>query len=297
MHLLKRVLIVGGTHGNELTGIYLVRKFERSLQLIQRSSFESLTLFANPSAHAIGKRYVDTDLNRCFHTTDLVNPHFTGYEPQRAKEIWQQFGAAGSTPVDLAIDLHSTTANMGLTIILSTRDPFMLQLAGYLKVLNPAIVVLYSRKGDREHHPYLDSIGKFGCTIEVGAIAPGVLDAVLFQQTEALVLAILDFVEAYNQGMSLPIADTLTIYQYLTAIDYPRNEWGEITGMIHPQLQGRDYQPLHPGDPLFWTFEGEVINYGGSSTVYPVFINEAAYYEKAIAMLFTQQESILNTNH
>ena len=55
---IKRTLIVGGTHGNELTGIYLVKKFEREPQLIQRESFETCTLLANEKAYEIGKRYV-----------------------------------------------------------------------------------------------------------------------------------------------------------------------------------------------------------------------------------------------
>ncbi len=76
-------------------------------------------------------------------------------------------------------------------------------------------------------------------------------------------------------------------------IDYPRNESGEIQGMIHPQLQFQDYKPLTPGEPIFLTFEGEPIAYEGASTVYPVFINEAAYYEKGIAMCITQQQHVI----
>jgi aspartoacylase len=75
-------------------------------------------------------------------------------------------------------------------------------------------------------------------------------------------------------------------------IDYPRNEDGEIQGMIHPQLQFRDYEPLHPGDPMFMTFSGEEIVYKGNDIVYPIFINEAAYYEKGIAMHISQKELI-----
>ena len=75
-------------------------------------------------------------------------------------------------------------------------------------------------------------------------------------------------------------------------IDYPRNEAGEIQAMIHPQLQFQDYEPLHPGDPIFMTFSGEEIFYQGNSTVYPIFINEAAYYEKGIAMHISEKELI-----
>jgi aspartoacylase len=49
---------------------------------------------------------------------------------------------------------------------------------------------------------------------------------------------------------------------------------------------------LHPGDPIFLNFTGEEIFYQGNSTVYPIFINEAAYYEKGIAMHISQKELI-----
>ena len=60
--------------------------------------------------------------------------------------------------------------------------------------------------------------------------------------------------------------------------------------MIHPQLQFQDYAPLYPGNPMFLTFDNQEIIYEGKSTVYPVFINEAGYYEKGIAMYLTQKQ-------
>ncbi|MHC5826422.1 MAG: succinylglutamate desuccinylase/aspartoacylase domain-containing protein, partial [Nostoc sp.] len=65
-----------------------------------------------------------------------------------------------------------------------------------------------------------------------------------------------------------------------------------IFGMIHPQLQDKDYQALNPGDPIFLTFDDQTIVYQGTSTVWPIFINEAAYYEKGIAMCLTQRQQI-----
>lgn len=49
----------------------------------------------------------------------------------------------------------------------------------------------------------------------------------------------------------------------------------------------QDWQPLNNGDPLFLTVDGEVIAYKGDCTVYPTFINEAAYYEKKQAFVKT----------
>ncbi|MBD1890843.1 aspartoacylase [Coleofasciculus sp. FACHB-SPT9] len=291
MKKIERVAIVGGTHGNELTGIYLVKKFERSPNLIQRPSFETLTLLANPKAYEIGKRYVDTDLNRCFLRRDLENPNLSSYEAQRAKEIYEKFGSGGSHQADLVVDLHSSTANMELTIILASKHPFNLQLAAYLTSFHSKVKVLYSTTRN-QGTPHLDSICEFGCTVEVGAVAQGILDATLFQQTEELVQAILDYTEASNQGTPPLVKDTLTIYHSIQTIDYPRNEFGEIQAMIHPQLQFRDYEALHPGDLMFLTFDGQAIAYEGESTVYPVFINEAAYYEKGVAMCLTEKQQV-----
>ncbi len=62
--MIKRVAIVGGTHGNELTGVYLIKKFAQFPELVHRQSFECLTLLANPQAVQENRRYIDRDLNR-----------------------------------------------------------------------------------------------------------------------------------------------------------------------------------------------------------------------------------------
>ena len=63
---INRVLIVGGTHGNEFTGAYLIKFFQQYPELISRANFETLTLLANPQAFSAVKRYINKDLNRCF---------------------------------------------------------------------------------------------------------------------------------------------------------------------------------------------------------------------------------------
>lgn len=291
MNQIKRVAIVGGTHGNEFTGAYMIKKFEQFPDLIQRSSFESLTLFANPKAFELKRRYIDKDLNRCFLNQDLQNPDLLGYEQQRARAIAQQLGPKGNAQVDALIDLHSTTANMGLSVLLGSLHPASLRLAAYLSSINPRVKVcsLISPHAESAH---LRSLCGLGMVIEVGPVAQGVLNPILFQETENLIHGVLDYFEACNQGTTLQLPSTLTLYKYVEEIDYPRNTYGELEAMIHPQFQFRDYEPLHPGDPMFLTFEGRAIAYEGKETVYPVFINEAAYYEKGIAMCLTQKEQV-----
>ncbi|MEW6494432.1 MAG: aspartoacylase [Cyanobacteriota bacterium] len=291
MNQISRVAIVGGTHGNEFTGAYLIKKFELFSELIQRSSFETVTLLGNPKAFEAGKRYIDRDLNRCFRNQELQNSTFSNYEENRAKQIYQMLSPQGKFQVDFLIDLHSTTANMGLTLILGNTHPFNLRLAAYLSSLNPLVRVCMSIQSAQKD-VYLRSLCELSFVIEVGPVAQGVLNADFFLKTEELIHAVLDYLEEYNQGKTEQSDRTLTLHQFLRDIDYPRNEQGEIQAMIHPQLQGRDYEALHPGDPMFLTFDNRAIAYEGESTVYPIFINEAAYYEKGIALSLTEKHQL-----
>lgn len=44
---------------------------------------------------------------------------------------------------------------------------------------------------------------------------------------------------------------------------------------------------------MFQTFDGKTIYYQGPGTVYPTFINEAAYYEKQQAFVTTRRETLV----
>lgn len=43
---IHRAVIIGGIHGNELTGVYITKLFEQFPHLIQRPSFETLHCWA-----------------------------------------------------------------------------------------------------------------------------------------------------------------------------------------------------------------------------------------------------------
>ncbi len=285
--LIKKVAIVGGTHGNEITGVFLVRKYEQYPNLIRCDSFETLTLLANPKAIEAGRRYIDVDLNRCFKLQDLQNPKLINYEQLLAKQVAL---TVGQSKIDLIIDLHSTTSNMGLTVILHNNHPYLLGLAAYLSTINPLVKVL--QYPPNQDHSYLRSLCELGFAIEVGPVAQGTLNAELFLQTEALISSILDFIELCNQGKTPKIPQVFTLYKQVKAVDYPRDEQQRIQAMIHPQLQFKDYEILHPGDPLFLGFDGKGIDYQGESSIFPIFINEAAYYEKHIAMSLAIKQQV-----
>jgi len=291
MEKINRLAIVGGTHGNEFTGVYLIKKFEKFPDLISRTNFQTKTLLANPKAFELVRRYVDTDLNRCFKSEYLESDTNLNYEQSRAKFINQMLGPKGNPKFDFILDLHTTTANMGLTIVLVNNHPFNLKMVAYLSSFEPDLKV-YSWINPGVENSFVNSICEGSLGIEVGPIAQGTLQADLFQKTEKLVQKSLDFVEQFNEGELHNINRDIVVYKHLKVVDYPKNKDGEITAMIHPEFQGRDYQKLNPGEPIFLTFDGKTICYEEESSVWPVFINEAAYYEKGIAFCLTKQEII-----
>ncbi|MEH2081275.1 MAG: aspartoacylase [Nostoc sp.] len=292
MNQINRVTIVGGTHGNEFTGAYLIQKFAQFPDLITRPSFETITLLANPNAFAAGRRYLEKDLNRCFLKQDLQDPTLNSYEELQAKLIQDTLALNRDKQVDFILDLHSSTANMGLTIILDNSHPFNLKLAAYLSQLNPLVRVYRCSFKSIAENPFVNSLCELGFAFEVGPIAQGLLKATLFQQTEELVCALLDYLEQFNQDKISSNNETLILYDHLSVVDYPKKPDGTIFGMIHPEFQDKDYQALNPGDPIFITFDDKTIVYEGTSTVWPIFINEAAYYEKGIAMCLTKRQQI-----
>lgn len=288
---IQRIAIVGGTHGNELTGVYLVKKFQQNPNLISRPTLQVTTLLANPKAIDLNRRYVDRDLNRCFGPADRSNLVSTTYEAQRAKAIATQLLPPDKPPTDFILDIHSTTANMGLTLLLSSDRPFNLQLAAYLCHVNPAVKVCF-RDSPEQDAPMLRSLIPLGFTLEVGPVPQGLVEATPLFETEKLIQLILDYLEAYNRGNPPSTPPALTIYQAIGTLDYPRNDQGDINGLIHPHRQGQDYKCLRPGDPIFISLLGETISYVGETSLFPIFINEAAYYEKQIAMVLTQKHDL-----
>ncbi|KAJ8412423.1 hypothetical protein AAFF_G00127590 [Aldrovandia affinis] len=292
----RKVAIFGGTHGNEMSGVTLVNMWINNGAEIQRSGLMIKPLITNPRAVEKCTRYVDTDLNRAFTPDNLSAPRNEDmpYEVRRAQEINQMFGPKGSPDAyDIIFDLHNTTSNMGSTLILeSSKDDFNLQMVNFIKqaIAPTSCSVLLNE------HPLLQystsrSIGKHPIGLEVGPQPQGVLRSNIFESMRAIVKHALDFIELFNGGMEFQPC-MVDVYRVSEKMDYPRDKNGNITAMVHPNLQDGDWKPLNPGDPMFQTFDGSTINYEGGSTVYPTFINEAAYYEKQQAFVMTKRETL-----
>lgn len=66
---LSQVAVCGGTHGNELSGVYLVKEFIQKQKEEGNSTGEPVSpvlVLSNPRAMQQCLRYIEADLNRCF---------------------------------------------------------------------------------------------------------------------------------------------------------------------------------------------------------------------------------------
>lgn len=285
---IRQIAIFGGTHGNEITGIKLAQKFLESPELITRPSLSAKAYIANHQAIRHNTRYINQDLNRQFLLEDLNNPQLKGYEQLLAKSIYRNLQ---QNQTDLVIDLHSTTAAMDLTLILSQEDPWLLRLGAYLTNINPLVKIVLPSAQENSRH--LRSICGLGMTIEVGAIAHGTFNATWLEKTEALIYSILDYLDHWNHNQTLNYPETLTLFRSIQSVSYPKNLDQEITATIHPQLLAQDYQPLNPDEPMFLSLDRTTFTpYLGKQSVYPIFIAEASYIEKNIAMILTKKQTV-----
>ncbi|KAL4684356.1 hypothetical protein H8959_022050, partial [Pygathrix nigripes] len=175
------------------------------------------------------------------------------YEVRRAQEIYHLFGPkGGEDSYDIIFDLHNTTSNMGCTLILEdSRNNFLIQMFHYIKTsLAPLPCYVYLIEHPSLKYATTRSIAKYPVGIEVGPQPQGVLRADILDQMRKMIKHALDFIHHFNE-------------------------------------EDQDWKPLHPGDPMFLTLDGKTMPLGGDRTVYPVFVNEAAYYEKKEAFAKT----------
>jgi len=279
------IVLVGGTHGNELTGIHLVQHWQKNTIEQNYPELNLDYLIANTAARKANKRYIEHDLNRCFKRDDLENDSLTSLEQLRAKEINQQLGPKGHSKTDFIIDLHTSTANMQTNIVLTRMDRFHLHLAAYLKRTLDDVVITSETELMQDHH-FLESIARGGIVIEVGAIPQGSLEYPCYQKTQQAVKATLDFIARYNRGQFDSfdeLGEDLEVMSYHSKIYFPTDGQGEISAIVHPRLIGCAYPKIEKGEAIFIDFDGSEILYDGDTT-YLAFINEAAYYDQKIAM-------------
>ncbi|KAL7482016.1 hypothetical protein ACHAW6_007714 [Cyclotella cf. meneghiniana] len=305
----KNVVIVGGTHGNEYTGVWCIKSIEKQHDNIF-SDFPTLdiaTLLANPVAHMQNKRFVDSDLNR-------------------------EFSVEKPEPLaDVVVDMHTTTANMGISLIIPEGDSLMSAAAAYVlhqcqsKYGYESVQCLMHALPKRADRQNLSSCGRHGFTIEVGPVPQGVLRHDVVEKTQAALHSLLEFLHLRNLELENGNGNNgePTVLDMLRQI-YPNNivpcyrsapavRPGELSGkiswpnddsnpnfpavIIHKSLQDRDFEPLRIGDPLFVTLDGTIIPYDGShgDEVHLIFVNEGGYYYESSELSTSELCHILSS--
>ncbi len=289
---INNVLIVGGTHGNELTGVYLVQHWLSTNSAPKPLTFTPHFMLANPEAIRQNRRYIERDLNRCFIQEELEDNSKTLLEEKLAKSITQKFGSSSDKPSDFIIDLHTTTSNMGITLVFHRKSSLIQKITQYVKNQIPNVSVVYEVRTEAQS-PYLFSLGKAGgILVEIGPTPQGMVRADIFKAMQETVLVILQCLDKYNQNaIELDEASPLEVYKVVGKKQLPTDQAGNLLGTIHPKLQDQDYKLLKPGDPMFYFFSGETVVYQGEP-VYPIFTNEAAYYDQAGGFSMTIKEKI-----
>ncbi|KAL7455143.1 hypothetical protein ACHAWC_006708 [Mediolabrus comicus] len=216
--------------------------------------------------------------------------------------------------MDIVIDLHTTTANMGISLIIPEGDALMSAAAAYVldKCKNEYgydnVQCCMHALPKRQDRMNLSSCGRHGFTIEVGPTPQGVIRHDVVEKTEAALHSLLEFLHLRNleieenkdDSSSSSVLDRLRkIYPYGIVPCYrsaPAVRPGELSGkiswpndptnpnfpavMVHKSIQDRDFEALRIGDPLFVTLDGTIIPYDGShgEEVHLIFVNEGGYY-------------------
>ena len=287
-----KVLVVAGTHGNERNAPWLLEHWRRHPEALQRQGLDLELVIGSPAAHARNRRYLERDLNRCFAADLLADVSQDGADLQRARELVASHGPEAEAPCMVAIDLHSTTSAMGNSLVVYGRRPADLALAAGIQ--GRLGLPIYLHEADAAQTGFLVERWPCGLVIEVGPVPQGVIQAQICRQTQLGVEAALAVLAAAQQG-ALRLPAELVVHRHLGSLDLPRHPDGTPKACLHPALQHRDWQPLHPGDPVFADPGGTTLSFEPPSglegqVVWPVFVNEAAYGEKGIALSLTSRE-------
>lgn len=291
-HRHGRVLVVGGTHGNERNGLWLLDQWRQHPGQLHRHGLALELVVGNPAAARDNRRYLERDLNRSFRPELLNDPAAREYEVRRARELLARHGPEAREPCLVAIDLHSTTAAMGNSLVLYNRQPATLALAALLQ--RRLGLPVYLHESDPRQSGYLAACWPCALVIEVGPVAQGLVCGRICQQSQIVVETALEALAQASEG-EIDLGSELVVHGHLRSIDLPRHDDGSPSGLVHPNLQDRDWRPLGAGDPLFLAMDGTATLFTpqqgeDNENFWPVFINEAAYGEKGIALSLTRRE-------
>ena len=285
-----QVLLVAGTHGNEINAPWIFDQWEQNPHLLDRHGLQVIPVIGNPIALEKCQRYLQRDLNRSFTPEFLNSSKFTDLEISRAKYLFELYGPKGKSSSQIVIDFHSTTSCMGTCLVIYGRRPVDLAVASLIQ--NRIGLPVYLYEGDSSQKGFLVEAWPCGFVVEIGPVPQGSLNSRIIKQTFLTLKICLEEISKSITGKSC-FPENLIVHRHLKSIDFPRDSSGKPIAFIHGDLEGRDWQTITQEYPLFEDLKGEIVrlsDYSCQDEVVPVFVNEAAYTEKNIAMSLTKRE-------
>ena len=285
-----QLLLVAGTHGNEINAPWIFDQWDRQPSLIDGNGLNINKVIGNPFAREKCQRYLDIDLNRSFSKELLSNFANEDLEICRARELISQYGSAGKNPSQIVIDFHSTTASMGSSIVIYGRRPLDLAIVSLIQ--KRLQIPIYLHECDDSQTGFLVESWPCGFVVEIGPVPQGLIHSQIINQTLLILkTCISEICNVINKNAIFP--EELIIHRHFKNIDFPRDASGMPNAFIHSAIQDKDWTPISSDTPLFINLAGDLFKlnkYSQENEVIPIFINEAAYAEKNIAMILTKKE-------
>ena len=198
----KKIVISGQTHGNEWTGTYVVNHLQ-SLNLAETfPNIEIKLILSNPEAFKAGTRYVDQDLNRSFG-----KEKDNSYESKRSTEIENEIRNFSGGEKILILDLHTTTADMGSSLVMHNLREENVALFSHLKTKTPHLEA-YAWIEPNELK-FLNSLSDYGFAIRL-ALLQELVSAHVYAQTLTCVMDALTFLNDQVNTFHIPESELST---------------------------------------------------------------------------------------
>jgi len=296
MNNINKIFILGGTHGNEFTGAYIVNNWDEIAHANSIDShIEVEPVLTNPLAFEQKTRYVDDDLNRSFSLDSLNDINTSGYEQKRAKEVNSLIGPKKKTRNNstFLIDMHTTNANMGITLMTSKNDVNKLNLIKYICDRVKDVNVIFTDDEDSDR-PFLGSVTEHSLLVEIGGVHNNTLNHAAYESTVSVLKLTIEFLWKLKNG-SLQIEKGISIpaFSIIKKVPFPRKGDGSLNGVIHKEIQNCDFKKqINKDSKIFMLFDGSIRKLDEDGDFYMSFINESAYYSKTEDVAFYLMKKI-----
>jgi aspartoacylase len=126
---------------------------------------------------------------------------------------------------------------------------------------------------------YLASQSRHSLMIEVGPVPNGAINGKVLEGTVSL----LDTILFHLNSLPTTLSGEVDLYIETQDVKYPVDEKNEIKAYIHSSFQDKDFVAMKGKITPFRSLSGEDIGMDLNQEMYPIFINEVAYYPQHLA--------------